>query len=245
MIAYTDYGVAITGILFFVSGFRKGLCRTLVGPLSLVLCSIAAIIYYDITGNILNALIIALIGTVILSLSFRLVLIIGKSTIGKTGENTTLLLSRVLGGIVNLAWKWSILFGILFLLTLIPFNALNLGTIKNDINGSISFSLLNQIVLSRIPQTKNIKQAFRILENPQKLQTLSTRPEYKELMSDPKVKAITEDKEIQTLMDNQDYIKLLSHPKIKSLLKDDKLMEKLARLSESFYREPSSGKPSP
>ncbi|HOY09231.1 MAG TPA: CvpA family protein [Candidatus Omnitrophota bacterium] len=242
---YTDYGVAITGIIFFISGFRRGLCRVLIGPIALALCSITAIIYYDITGNILNALIIAFIGTMILSLAFRLVLIIGKSTIGKTGKSTTLVLSRVLGGVVNLAWKWGVLFGILFLLTLIPFNALNLGTVKDDINGSVSFSLLNQIVLSRIPQTQKIKQAFRVLENPKKLQALSTRPECKELMSDPKIKGITEDQEIQTLMDNQDYIKLLSHPKIKALLKDDNLMEKLTRFSESFFRENSAEKAAP
>ncbi len=242
---YTDYGVAATGLLLFFSGFRKGLCRTLSGPVAFLLCCVGAVIYYDITGNILHALMITSIGTILLSLAFRLVLMIGKSTIGKTGDDTTLLLSRILGGLVNLAWKWSILFGILFLITLIPFNALNLGTIKNDINGSVSFSLLNRFVLSRIPQTKKIKQAFRVLENPKKLQTLSTNPEYKALLSDPKVKDITEDQEIQELINKQDYIKLLSHPKIKSLIKDDKLLEKLTRLSESLTREPPDEKPAP
>ena len=242
---YTDYGVAITGIIFFLIGFRKGLFRTLIGPLSLILCSVAAIIYYDITGNILNALMISFVGTLVLSLAFRLVLMIGKSTFGKTGEDTTLLLSRVLGGLLNLVWKWGILFGILFLLTAIPFNGLNLGTMKEDINGSVSFRLLNQIVLSRIPQTQRIKQAFRVIENPKKLQTLSTRPEYKDLMADPKVKALTEDKEIQTLMDNKDYVKLLSHPKIKALLKDNELMSKLTHLSETIYRETAAEKTAP
>ena len=242
---YTDYGVAITGILFFLIGFRKGLFRTLIGPLSLLLCSVAAVIYYDITANVLNTLMIAFIGTIILSLVFRMIFIIGKSTVGKTGEDTTLLFSRILGGLLNLIWKWSILFGMLFLLTLIPFNALNLGTIKNDINGSVSFRLLNRLVLSRIPQTKRIKQAFRVLENPKKLQTLSSSPEYRDLMADPKVKALTEDKEIQALVDKQDYVKLLSHPKIKALLKDDELLSKLTRLSESLYRDNTAEKSAP
>ncbi|HPB68094.1 MAG TPA: CvpA family protein [Candidatus Omnitrophota bacterium] len=242
---YTDYGIVLAGLILFFSGYRNGLCRTLSGPVAFLLCCVGAVIYYDITGNILYALMIASIGTLLLSMAFRLVLMIGKSTIGKTGNDTTILLSRILGGLVNLAWRGSLLFGILFLVTLIPFNALNLGTIKNDINGSVSFSILNRFVLNRIPQTKKIKQAFRVLENPKKLQTLSMDPEYKALLSDPKVKDITEDQEIQKLINKQDYLKLLSHPKIKSLMKDDTLLEKIARLSESLTRETPGGKTAP
>jgi len=70
-------------------------------------------------------------------------------------------------------------------------------------------------------------------------------PEYKALLSDPKVKDITEDQEIQKLINKQDYLKLLSHPKIKSLMKDDTLLEKIARLSESLTRETPGGKTAP
>ena len=242
---HTDYGVAITGIIFFLIGFRNGLCRTLIGPLSLALCSIGALIYYDITANIINALMIAFIGTVIVSMAFRLLLIIGKSTVGKTGSDSTLILSRVLGGLVNLAWKWGILFGILFLLTLIPFNVMNLGVIKEDINGSVSFRFINQAVLSRIPQTQKVEQAVRVLGNPKKLQTLSTRPEYKALLAEPKIKDLTDDKDIQALVDKQNYIKLLAHPKIKALLRDKELLEKLTRLSESLYKDSPEEKTAP
>ncbi len=234
---YTDYSVSLLGLLFFFTGWRKGLFRTILGPISLLVCSFIALIHYDLTHNLIKSIMIALGGAVILSIVLRLVLMLSKSAIGKTGQEKTLLISRLLGGLLNLSWKGAMLMGVLFLITLIPFNILNLDVIKTDIKHSFSYSAVNQLVISRIPAAKKMTQVFKVFENPARMERLVTSQEYKELSSDSKVKDLMNDAEIKELVDTQNYAKLLTHPKVKAIIQDDELMSKFTKLSDSIVAE--------
>ena len=242
---YTDYTVLTLGLLFFWGGWRKGFFRTLIGPLSLGIFAIFGALNYDINENLFKAVMITLVGSLCLSIVLRILLMIGRASADKKYRDEHMLISRFLGGMINLAWKGIVLAGILYLVTYIPFNFLKLDMVKEDILQSRTMGYLGLVVEKKTNAALTLQKMLTVIENPNQLQSLSETAEYKAFASDPKAQAIINDPEIQTLIKNRDFARLLGNPKIRAVITDENLTKKLSKLSERIYAESKSAEPTP
>jgi hypothetical protein len=233
----TDYVLGSLALLFFFNGWRKGLFRSLISPLSLAFCSIGAIIYYDLTENLIKSLLIAGVGSMIVSTVLRILLFFGRRAVDTNYRNSSLIFSRILGGVCNLGWNGAIILILLFFVTFIPFNFLKMGDIKNDIQQSRSFHYLNSYLIYRIPVIKDIPATIEKIQKPENLGPLKDSREYKDFANSPEIMELVQDPNIQTILNQKDYTRFLAHPKVRAIMNNEKLMLKFSRLSKKFYTE--------
>lgn len=231
----TDAIVLVLFLFFFWSGWRKGLLRSILGPLSLLLCSVAGIVYYDVSGNMFKAATIALAGSFILAFVIRILLFMGRATADKQYRDQTFIVSRILGGLLNLAWKGTIVLAVIFFTTLVPLNLPTLKTIKDDINSSKTLAYLNLYALSKTGKVRDAMKVFDVLKDPSKFETVTATKEYRAFATNPKVKEAFSDQDVVKLVEDRNVSQLLTHPKIKDLLRDEEVMKDFSDLVKKIY----------
>jgi hypothetical protein len=231
----TDIVVLVLMAFFFWRGWHSGLLRAFLGPICFGICLIIGVIHFDLTNNIMTALMIVGLGTWGLSTLLRLSLFIARRGIPKDHKNYVFGGSRLLGGIVSVFWAGSITLIILFVLAILPIPIAKFAEIQKDIHSSYTYGLLNNYVLYKNPATQKTVMALYILQDPVQMQKLSTLPEFQSFFSDPKIQDLLLDTEIVKLIEKKDAAHLIAHPKVKAIITDDGLMGKLFRLSKTLY----------
>ena len=111
--AMTDIIVLSCSLLLIARGASRGFLRSLLGPVALLIATVASIIYYQVTKNALISLLIGLIGPIVVQMAFNLVL----RSFGGLAKSEAKLTppSRMVGAALTLIWGW--IFIILLLLT--------------------------------------------------------------------------------------------------------------------------------
>lgn len=232
----TDAVVLCLLLYFFFSGWRKGLLRSFIGPLSLLASSIFAIIHYDIFQNAFKSFLIAVLGGGVLAVVIRIFFFLAQGSVKKEYRHP-FILSSILGAVGNLAWQGMVVFIALLILPLFPFQLLGMNYVRDDLTHSVSYNLVQYCLLKKIPRTKNLAETLWSLQDPSKIQQLASAEEYRSLVDDGRIQEILADPQIKGYFRTKDFVRLLSHPKVVNLLKDERLVEKLNRLSRKIYEQ--------
>jgi len=234
---HTDILMACFLLLFFALGWRQGFLRVVLGPVVLVVCSIFAVIDYDLNHNLFRSLAIALGGTMGIVILLKILFFFARHTVDKMHRDQTFWFSRLLGGLINMVWKGSFLFAILLAISSFPLNIPKIKEIKDDIKSSRSMGWLNTFIFANTSSVATLVKTSDIIRHPTKHEEITNSPEYQNFISDEKVQAILADQRVSKLIDEKDFIQLLSHPKIKDFLKDKQATQKLTQLTQQIYRE--------
>ena len=167
MLNTTDVCMLVVIIISFSLGWKNGLLRSLIGPISFVIFSIIGIIYFDLTQNLPMALIITSAGSIGLSFIVTIALIFGRSTVKKNLRKYVFIGSRILGSIASVLWKGILALIIFFVIALLPSNDSKLSEIQADISQSETFRLANQYIISQAPPVRNIFLVLAVFQHPE------------------------------------------------------------------------------
>ena len=87
LLTTVDLVLLIFALLFFWGGWRKGLLRVLITPLSFLICTLLGIVHFDTTEDLAGSLLIATLGTFILSGTIKFILMLTRKTVEKKYRN--------------------------------------------------------------------------------------------------------------------------------------------------------------
>ena len=236
MLAITDYAVLFLLIFFVCNGWRSGVARSILHPLSFLISGIVGIIYYQVTKNLAISLVIGVTGSIIINLLFSLILTIWQKTANKNQPPS--LASSLLGGVFNLLWNFSILFVFLILLTKLPStNFLKLKDIQNDIAHSFIFSRLNNGVSKEIPSVHQFNHALNVLKDPSHSEKITSTKEYQALINDEDIQNILADETLKQQIHDGNVGKLITNPKIQMIFQSPQLLQKFANFEKLLWKE--------
>jgi len=232
----TDY-IALGALLyFFLNGWYKGIFKTLLGPISLIIgCSIA-FIYYHQTNNMALSLWICVLSPLAFKILITVVLKIWKKVSNK--EVSLSFSSKLFGSIFSVLWSGGYLGLLLILIGLIPTRFGWLDKIQDDVIASKSYSIIQQFIDKNLLATfADIKKLTAIIGDPAKFQKFQSTKEFEVLMEDDDLKEIFSDEEMIAQIRNKEYGKLLANPKMRSALANDQLLKKIFALNKKIMEE--------
>lgn len=235
MMTLTTVDYAVIGILlyFFYRGCCKGLFKTLIGPLALVIAWVGAYIYYQKTKNFGISLVLCVIGPFIVTLVLSVFLKLWhKATKDKSELPTS---SRILGGLFNVAWGGSYIAILLLIAGMIP---LRFGWIKraqDPILESHSYRLVKKWTERNMPAASlDLEKITDVFEDPDKLAQFESTSEYQELMADERLQDMYADKEVAEQLRTKNYGQLLTNPKFQAVFEDPELLKKIFALNQKI-----------
>ena len=230
-IAITDY-LTFAAILYFAQkGWRKGLMKMVLGPVSLAAGIIIGIVYYHKSHNMTISFLAGAVSPFIIRFLTTLLLALWvKSSNEKPSLSTS---SRLTGSAFSILWGECYLAVFLILIGLTPMRFGVLKKIHRDVIGSRSYALLNHWIGKKSPVTSSsLTNISNVLSNPQQMGKYKTTEEFNTLMEDKQLREILADEEITAQINSQDYAKLLTNPKIQAIFQDEQLLKKIMALNK-------------
>ncbi len=232
----TDYIALFILSYFFYRGWRKGFLRTILGPIALLACCIAAFLYYQESQNIAISFLICIIGPFALTILVSVLLKLWNKTVND--KITYSPLSRFSGGTFSLLWGGGYVVMFLLFIAFIPLKFEWFTKIQNDVTESKSYALVSQWTDNKIPATAldigEISQAFK---DPEKLKDLESTSEFKDLIEDERFKEIFTDEEIAEYIQTKNFSQLLTNPKIHALLQDKEVIDKIFAFNKKIMAD--------
>ncbi len=225
MISLTDVVIIALTVYFFVAGWLKGVLRTLIGPISMIVSLIAGQIYFHQTHHMVLSLAILVFGPIILTIVFSIILTLWHKVVDK-GESLSPA-SRLAGGFLNVSWGIALIVFALALVVFIPENIPGLKGFKEGVVNSKSYAFVERWIKNKIPYLPGIENTIAVSQNPEQLEKLQSTTEYHTLFNDEKIQEILSDEETLNQIKDKDFAKLLTNPKIMTLLDDEELLKKL------------------
>jgi len=235
LLTITDYIVLVVVSLSTLNGWRRGFLRSLLGPLSLVVCSVLSFVYFQKTHNLFWSLLLCILGPLLLNILLALLLRSGQKT-DEEGQSISSG-SRILGALFNLSWNTGILILFLVWILMIPANVFGLAKIHSDINGSMTISLLNQRLPNHLPLVDHFQNTWRVLNNPKERKMIESSLEYKAIAQDEKIQGILADQNLIGQIHRGEMTKVLSNPNIQEIFQDKELIKKFLALENSILRK--------
>ena len=229
--AITDY-ITTAAILYFAQkGWRKGLMKMVLGPVSLAAGIIIGVVYYHKSHNMTISFLAGTVSPfVIRFLATFLLALWVKSSNEKPSLSTS---SRLTGCAFSILWGGCYVVAFLILLGLAPMRFGVLEKIHADVTGSKSYAILNRWMGKKSPVTSsNLAKISNVLSNPQQLEKYKTTEEFNTLMEDKQLQGILADEEITVQLNHQDYAKLLTNPKIQAIFQNEQLVRKIMALNK-------------
>ena len=243
MAAIIDTIIILWVIFIGISGWKKGILRTLVGPLSLIIGTLASIAYFHKTYHMMGLLLGVIAGPVVLALILSFAIVIWHKKVSNSLPPSWP--SRMLGCIFNLTWAVCLIIPAFMAIAIMPANIPYLKNLQESIIPSRTYSLIERFAKGKIPLINDTETVFQVAQNPDKLRNMESTPEFAVLYRDKKIQDILSDKEISRQIENKELMKLLENPKILALWKDKELMKKLTNLQASIIKRESGLKSSP
>lgn len=214
----------------FFLGWQKGLLETILGPISFIVSSILAYLYYLRTNNFLISLLVSLIGPVVIQIVFSAMRALNKKDDKKGSEFS---LTRLLAGTIHGAWNFIIVALVLILIAYIPSQAPWVSNIQKPVLASKSYQYLNSLFGNHLPKSSfDPDKTLVAFKDPAWVKEFQSTPEYQSLISEPKVQAILSDTQLMDAAKNKNYKDILTNPKIQTLFRDRKLLEKFMALNQ-------------
>jgi len=235
-IMVTDYIMIVALLFFLINGWCKGVLKTLLAPMALIIGCLTAFLYYQKTQNIAVSLAIGVFSPFILRILAALILKLWDKAVNK--DVPLSFSSNVLGSIFGVLWSGSYLAMVLILIGMIPLHVTWFEKIQKDVHASKSYDVVFQFMDKKMPSLSgDINKITAIAENPAKLQKFQSTKEFESLVEDDTLKEIFSDKELAEQIQNKDYGKLLTNPKIQAIMKDGQLLEKMFALNKKIMEE--------
>ncbi|MCK5215493.1 MAG: CvpA family protein [Candidatus Omnitrophica bacterium] len=225
----TDIVVLILGLYYLWRGWRKGLFRTILGPFSLLLCVVAAYIYYQQTGNLLTSIAIGMAGPIVVTLIFSILLYLWGKVQGKEAKLS--LVSRMVGAGLSFSWAAAMIVLSFVIFSFIPAQYFPATSFRDDINGSMTFAYLSEVMEDRIPSMKQVRLDQPIIQTEASQEMLRSTDEYQFLIEDERIKDLLSDERIVTNIEEKNYMQLLTDPKMQQVYADKELVESFIKLS--------------
>ena len=222
----TDIVTFILSIFFLARGSSRGFLNSLAAPFSIIVATIASILFYQATKNIILSSLIGLLGPLVLSLFFKFLL---KTWARATNSDVKPdFLSRLGGAILTFIWGWVfILFG-LILLTVMPTWGGTMTAVHNDVSKSFSYMIVK-------PWEENLFAGSR--QNTAAITNAVVSDNAKSLAEDPRFEKVLQDPDIQKEIDAHDMVKLMSNPKmmglVQQIMNDPETMKKVMAVYKS------------
>lgn len=236
MSSITDSVVLALTLYFLYRGWSRGLLRTLIGPIALILGCVMAVIYYAQNHNILMAFVISIVAPMILNLLFSLALTVWQKTVN--ADNPVSPVSRAWGAGLCALWGDINLLLIIVLIALAPSNAPWIENVRQDIFNSRVYSIVDQWTKHLIPQKSiDIRAVSQILKDPDQMQNLQSSEEYKAVWEDKTIRALLADEEIMRDIQDKNFAKLLTNPKMQALMKDPGLVKKILDMNVKIMEQ--------
>jgi hypothetical protein len=238
MLTVIDLIAIIVFIFALWNGWRVGLFRSLLTPLFILVFIPIGVINYDLSKNFAEATLVTVLGGLVTSSLIRVILFLSRRGVDKEFQRYVFWGSRLTGSAISVLWKGFVLVILLLLLVLLPPDLAPGGAgLQKEILLSQSYVLIDQQILSRYPNLRNVYFMLSVLKNPTLVKQFSDTPEYQSFFESEKVKAFVQDESIKSLLAGRHFILLLRHPSFLNIISDDRLMAALAKLTQKLYTE--------
>jgi len=232
----TDYIIIGVLLYIFCNGWRKGLFRALLGPISLIVGCLIAFVYYQKTHNLAISVFICVLSPFVLRILISLILKLWNKATKEDAPPS--IASKLLGSTFSVLWSGSYLVIMLILIGLITVHLAWFEKIQNDVIASKSYNAIHQFIDNKIPAVSgDIKKLTAIFENPAKLQQFQSTKEFEMLMEDDNLKEIFSDEETAEQIRNKEYGKLMVNPKIQSVFQNEQLLKKMFALNKKIMEK--------
>lgn len=236
MSSITDSIVLALTLYFLYRGWSRGLLRTLVGPIALIVGCLGAFIYYAQNHNIIVAFIISIVAPLILNIFFSLALAVWHKM--TKAENPISPASRAWGAGLCALWGDINILLIIVLIALVPINAFWIERIRQDIFNSVTYSLVNQWTRHLVPEKSiDIRAVSQALKDPDQMQRLQSSVEYQAVREDKTLQKLLADEEIMRDIQDKNFAKLLANPKIQAMMKDPELIKKILDMNVKMMEQ--------
>ena len=232
--------IVLVGLFFyfFIRGWFQGILKTLLGPISLLIGSIAAVIYYNFTKNLILSLFISILSPFTLHIISSHLLNVWQKNNAAQNPKSFISPGRFIASLINVTWNsvWIILTLILFIL--IPFDKGWLSVTKENIKESKTYIFLERFSGQGFTSKDfNLDKTINRYRDPKFVGKIQKTKEYEEVVGDEKIKQILLDEEILKLLQDKDYAKLMSNPKFQAILNDEELLKKFMTLYQRTLKE--------
>ena len=227
-------------VFYAFSGWRKGFFRSILGPISFVICFLFAWLYFKRTHNILISFTISMIGPFLINQFILWVVTIERES--REDRLTIDLTSRWLGCAVTLIWGLTMSLLVVVLLAVSPLKMEPIVFARQNIVKSFVFSLFS----SRLPKSSlalatDQSNSATVIQNDGESsgpadQSLVQTAEYQDLINDARIKDLFADPEVQQLIKDKNYMKLLQNKNFGRILDDPKLIAKMLQLQNKMNR---------
>jgi len=221
---------------FFIRGWRKGLLKTSLAPIALIVGCLLGYLHYQQTQDIAISLSICVLSPFALRILATLILALWDKAVNKGVPLS--FSSKVLGSILGILWSGSYLVMLLITIGFIPLRAEWFAKIQKDVLASKSYTAVHQYMDKKTPSiSSGIDNIAAIIENPSKLQRFQSTKEFETLIEDNTLKEIFADEELVEQIQKKDYGNLLTNPKIQSIMQDGQLLEKIFAMNRKIIEE--------
>jgi len=232
----TDIIVGLVLAVYFLNGMRKGLIRTLLGPISLIIACFIAFIYFHQTKNLIISLLISIIGPVIISITVIILLKFWNKFRKK--ESSLTKLSRLVGGCISLFWSGIIIALVLLFISIFPMTIGKLKTVQNNVITSNSYRAVFYLKKQLFPKVNiEIQKLIEVLDDPKKLKKIQQTQSYQDLMADKKFQELIDDQETIKQLKEKDMAKLFTNRKLLAIMKDPELLKKFLALHQEILSD--------
>jgi hypothetical protein len=232
-----DLIVLAACLFFFISGFRRGFWRVILGPLSLALGTGAGYFYYQNTRELLYAALIGLFAPFFIKLVLGMVirLFSKKKDPDETAPVTP---GKLAGGAFNLVWGGGIMLLALLCVTLIPAPWAWLDNLRARTEASRAGAFANALARHTVLKGRNdISGVVSLLGDPEKLEGLRHTSEYQEVQEDEKVRAVLSDENLLDSLKKKNLAQILRNQKIQDLFQDKDLVKKFISLQQKLLEQ--------
>lgn len=231
-----DLSILILFTLFFILGYRKGLLRTLAGPIALIIGSFLAYYYYQQTGKMIVALILGIAAPFLLNLVISFLLKIWQKSNKDSGFSLSL--NGLFGGVLNLTWCGALMILAIICVMLLPKSLSQISSLQENIRNSHTYTYLENIT-KKVDQSDqySINKLATILNNPEKVKGVSKTEEYQELMEDENIRSMLQDEDLVTAIENKDYLRIMRHPKTQKIIQNKETVAKILALQKEILKD--------
>lgn len=223
-------------ITFFVLGWFRGILSPLIGPMSFVICTFFGVIFYDLNKNLVIAAAIIVIGSLATAFGLSALLTLGMATVNKEFRGKTFLVSRILGGSINMLWQGNLVFVALILIAALPAKGSAFEKLQGQIGESQAMRFYYQEVVTRNDKFQAVVDSLFIFQEPKLMDQISSTPEYKAFYQEPHFQAFLDSPEVIKGIETENFMPIVTSPALRTLLANDALMENFTLVAIKIYQ---------
>ena len=244
-IPLTDIAVLLLGLFYFSHGWRKGIIRTILGPMSLFLCAAIGLVYFYKTRNLAVSLAISILGPFFMTLFLSICLTIWHRKVNK--EAPVFYVSRLLGAGVSLIWWAGVIVLSIVIISLIPSQIPRIKEVQANIKSSYTYALINTYAKDKIPFLQGMEKTIATSQDQEKIKQFQFTPEAQSIYNNKKVQKLFSDPEIKKQVESKNISELMQNEQLLDILQDKELMEEFIRLYGRIQKGevPEGTSPSP